>query len=148
MEAYRQRRALTAHQARVRFTLKKSEILRGSKNFERLLQHSKKLEGKFLRCYVTTIPREADNPAPGVMVAFAVKKTLKRAVDRNRVRRLMREAYRLHKAALLSRVQQAELQVQILFMYSSRRDGTRTLPSFVSVQDDVVTMLDKITMMV
>jgi len=128
----------------VRYTLKKSEILRGRSTVERLLQNSKKFEGKILRCYVSTKPREVQHFTTGVAVAFAVKKSLKRAVHRNYVRRRMREAYRLNKHLLLSQLQHPELQVQMLFVYSSPKSKEPHLPSYSGIRDDIVMLLSKI----
>jgi len=129
----------------VQFTLKKSEILRGNSTVEHLLQNCKKFEGKILRCYVTTKPREVRRFTPGVAVAFAVKKSLKRAVDRNYVRRRMREAYRLNKQLLLSQVQDSDPQIQILFVYSSPKSKEPQLPSYAGIRDDIIMLLSKIS---
>ena len=80
-----------------------------------------------------------------VIVGFAVKKSLKRAVDRNRVRRLMREAYRVNKAPLHSYVHEHGRQIQILFLYSIPRSTTITLPSFAEIQEDVQGLLTAIS---
>ena len=129
----------------MRLTLKKSEILRGSKNFEHLLKNCKKFEGSILRCYVTSKPREVGRSDAGVVAAFAVKKSLKRAVDRNRIRRRMREAYRMNKALLLPRIQESGNQIQILFMYSTPKKSGSILPLFEAVRDDMVNLLETIS---
>ena len=129
----------------MRFTLKKNEILRGRKNFEHLLTNCRKYEGKILRCYVNTKPAEVKIPIKTVVVAFAVKKTLKRAVDRNRVRRLMREAYRLNKSILHSQSQNTENSIHILFVYSHSKQKDDRLPSFDSIQEDLRSLLENIS---
>ncbi|MBI3189696.1 MAG: ribonuclease P protein component [Ignavibacteriales bacterium] len=131
----------------MRFTLKKSEILRGKKNFEHLVRNSKKFEGTFLRCYVTLKPREGNQSNKQVVVAFSVnKKLLPKAVDRNRIRRLMRESYRLNKSILLLQNQESTKQIQILFVYTLPRKQETVLPSFVSIQDDIKKLLETISM--
>lgn len=130
----------------MRFTLKKSEILRGKKNFEHLVRNSKKFESKFLRCYVALKPEEENHSNKQVVVAFSVnKKLVAKAVDRNRIRRLMRESYRLNKSILLSRNQESSKQLQILFVYKLPRKPETALPSFASIQDDIKTLLETIS---
>lgn len=130
----------------MRLTLKKSEILRGKKTFEHLVRNSKKFEGKFLRCYVAIQTKEEHHSVKPVTVAFSVnKKLLAKAVDRNRIRRLMRESYRLNKSIVLTGLQETEKQIQILFVYTFPRKQDSPLPSFASIQDDIKLLLETIS---
>lgn len=55
-----------------------------------------------------------------VKVAFAApKRAFKRAVDRNRIKRQMREAYRLQKPAFFSRIG-AEKSYDLLILYTGK----------------------------
>ncbi|MDP4238220.1 MAG: ribonuclease P protein component [Bacteroidota bacterium] len=47
------------------------------------------------------------------------KKRFKRAVKRNRLKRLMREAYRLNKQAIIEKLMDKQLQIQLAFNYVS-----------------------------
>jgi ribonuclease P protein component len=63
---------------------------------------------------------ELPTKAPA-QVAFSVpRKHLRRAVDRNRMKRLMREAYRLSKARLYERLAGRTQQVAWLFIYQGK----------------------------
>jgi ribonuclease P protein component len=70
-------------------------------------------------------------------VGFAVpKKKVPRSVDRNRIKRLMREAYRNHKAPLSARAERqgASLRCVLIFQQGAGI-SYRTIP-FQSVRDD------------
>lgn len=55
-------------------------------------------------------------------VAFAVpKRNLRHAVDRNRMKRLMREAYRLNKAPHMERLAAKGIQVAWLFVFQAQQ---------------------------
>lgn len=55
---------------------------------------------------------------PGIQVVISVpKKKLKHAVDRNRVKRLLRETYRLNKQILLEQVIAQEASVRLAFIW-------------------------------
>ncbi|MBI5217018.1 MAG: ribonuclease P protein component [Ignavibacteriae bacterium] len=120
--------------------------MRGKKNFEHLVRNSKKFEGKFLRCYVAIQSREEHHSVKQFAVAFSVnKKLLAKAVDRNRIRRLMRESYRLNKSLLLNVHHDLSKQIQILFIYTFPRKQDAPLPSFAFIQDDIITLLETIS---
>ncbi|TWR27105.1 ribonuclease P protein component [Mucilaginibacter achroorhodeus] len=81
------------------YTFKKEERLCNKRLIDGLFHN-----GSFFLCYpfkVSWMPADAMQQYP-VQVVFAVgKKRYKHAVDRNTVKRRMREAYRLNKQSLL-----------------------------------------------
>jgi len=63
----------------------------------------------------------SQSDTPGIAVAFAVpKKRFKHAVDRNRIKRLCREAYRLHKHELYALMPAANAQLLLFFMFNGK----------------------------
>ncbi len=63
---------------------------------------------------------ESASQTSGVKAGFSVpKRKFKRAVDRNLLKRKMREAYRLNKSELIELAHKKEIQISIFFIYSS-----------------------------
>ena len=93
----------------------KSEHLYGQKTIGHLFAEGKSFIAYPLRVTCLLAPQEAGQPPVRVMVSVP-KKRFKRAVKRNRLKRLMREAYRLNKhplhACLAARGQQAHIAFQ------------------------------------
>lgn len=69
--------------------LPKSEIIRRREDFRALFQGGSRWEGVYLRIHYL--------PADGRHVGFSVPKRFGNAVQRNRIKRLMREVYRKHR---------------------------------------------------
>lgn len=78
-------------------TFPKSERLCGDQVIDRLYKEGRRFVVWPIR--VTYMPI---TDAPSEVLVWAPKSLFKRAVDRNRLRRQMREAYRLNKQVLLS----------------------------------------------
>jgi ribonuclease P protein component len=98
-------------------TLPKKEHLCGEIRITRLFTEGKAFIVYPLRV-VYRIDENSDSEPVRMMVSVP-KKRFKRAVKRNRIKRLMREAYRLNKAALWDIIQQKKLNLQIAFNYVS-----------------------------
>lgn len=78
-------------------SLPRSKILRGKKNFQRLFEKSTILSSNSLHFRY----RLYQNPDEGCLIGFiAPKKKIKSAVHRNRIKRVMREAYRINQGHL------------------------------------------------
>ncbi len=75
------------------FSLPRAKILRGRKNFQRLFESDVKI---IRNSYVNIRFRLYPEAESECLMGFIVKKKLGNAVKRNRVKRLMKEAYRLN----------------------------------------------------
>ncbi|RUM87636.1 MAG: ribonuclease P protein component [Thermovibrio sp.] len=80
---------------KIRFTFKKHERLKKDSEFKRVFDHGKSLGGSTVAFYFC--PNELEFPRAGFIVS---KKVSKKAVERNRAKRLMREVFRLNKHRL------------------------------------------------
>lgn len=69
----------------------------------------------------------------------ASKRNFKRAVDRNRIKRLSREGYRLQKEPLLRRLEEKGLSMAVFFIYTGR-----DLPDYPTVTEKIGVALHKL----
>lgn len=76
-------------------TLPRNKILRGKKNFERLFKQGNLFKGRIVDLRFLTLSKDASGQN-NCLMGFVVSKRLGNAVQRNRIKRLMREAYRLN----------------------------------------------------
>ena len=95
----------------------KSEHLCGEKRINKLFTQGDAFLAYPLRV-VYIIESKSDSEAASILVSVP-KKRFKRAVKRNRLKRLMREAYRLNKQDLTEKLNEKELQIHIAFNYVS-----------------------------
>ena len=121
----------------VRYTLSKQERLCSLKGIELLFK-----AGQSLAKYpVRLVWQEPDDPKTQefpVQVMFSVsKKKFPRAVDRNRIKRLMREGYRLYKPTLYTLLPQGKFY-QLAIIYT----GTAIL-DFTVIQKSITVALER-----
>ncbi|SFT85572.1 ribonuclease P protein component [Lishizhenia tianjinensis] len=69
-----------------------------------------------IRYQITSLPKEI----PFQIVITAPKRNFKRAVDRNRIKRLMREVFRKNRHQLEERLQKSNQQLALFIMYTGR----------------------------
>jgi len=128
----------------VRFTLKKSEILRGKKNFSIIFTQGRKTEGRYVRgLFVTGVPLSG-SVHPSCVVGFAVAQKVRRAVDRNKLKRLLRESYRRNKSILHPIIGKSPAPLALVFLFTKGATHVSELPTFDDIERDVKKILSEI----
>ncbi len=113
------------------YSLSRREILRRKKDIDDVFEHGKSLREPFLKVMFRTAARDPSEPIAVALFAVS-KRSVKKAAHRNRIKRLLREAYRLNKQPLLEQLHlrlSKETKVNIVFLYQPYRDNDLTLAS-------------------
>lgn len=102
----------------MRFTLPHASKLKSKKSIETLFASGKTMRKAAVRIVYTIYDQPGEN-----QIGFSVsKRFFKKAVDRNRTKRVMREAYRLNQQVL---AKQDHKHIHVMFIYQSNK-----LPDF------------------
>ena len=118
------------------FTLGKNERLKSRKQIEQLFNEGKSLVVNPFRIYYLL------NKFSGAPLQFGIGvsgKNFKKAVDRNRIKRLTREVYRLQKLSLQEKLNGKKLQLNVFFIYTGKE-----LPDFKLIKEKVAVALKKL----
>ncbi|HLF45610.1 MAG TPA: ribonuclease P protein component [Chitinophagaceae bacterium] len=129
------------------FTLGKKERLKSRKQIERLFSKGKKfIVAPFRILYLTDLtPNAPGGPAVKekslLQVGVAVSaKNFKKATDRNRIKRLTREAWRLQKNNLKEKLATGDQQLNVFLIYTARE-----MPVYNLVKEKVAVILQKLS---
>ena len=114
----------------------KKEKLKSRKRIEQVFH-----EGKSLSLFPFKVWWLLQPPAATVLQAGfgASSRNFKRAVDRNRIKRLSREAYRLQKQDLMQRLEEKGLYLAVFFIYTGK-----DLPDYATVTQKIGLILQKL----
>jgi ribonuclease P protein component len=120
---------------RQRYTLAKAEKLKSRKRIEWVFKEGKSLSVfPFKVFYLLLHP-----PAPPQAGFGAGSRHFKKAVDRNRIKRLSREAYRLQKQPLMDALAEKERSMALFFIYTGKE-----LPDQGTVRAKIGVLLQKL----
>ena len=120
-----------------RFT--KHDRLKSSLAIEALYRENQRIVSYPLKCYYSFSERkETESP---VRVAFTVpKKSFKKAVERNKIKRRMREAYRLNFQKILEKyISQNDKQLKLFFIFIGKK-----MVEYKDIETNLIAILQKI----
>jgi ribonuclease P protein component len=122
------------------FTLGKNERLKSRKQIEQLFSEGRKFTVTPFRVfYLFQAPLSSEHLLRKLQFGVGVSvKNFKRAVDRNRIKRLTREAYRLQKNELAEKLKVSGSKLNVFFIYTAKE-----IPDFKLVKDKVALVLKK-----
>jgi ribonuclease P protein component len=115
-----------------RFGFGKQERLKSKKAIESLFTGGKSIPGFPIRLMYLIEPVPGESDALVQVGVTASKRHFKKAVDRNRIKRLLREAYRLQKHDLAETVRAKKLKIQLFLMFMDK-----TIPDYNTVKEAV-----------
>ncbi len=102
------------------FTLGKKERLKSRKLIAQIFSEGENFPVSPFRVYYLFCPLSNTNSAALQFAISVPAKNFKRAVDRNRIKRITREAYRLQKTELHQVMKEKKLQLNIFFVYTAK----------------------------
>ncbi len=123
-------------------TFKREERLKSKKVIESLFEKGKTIDAPPLKIVWLSWPELEDknetlnSPA---QVSFSVpKRAFPKAIDRNRIKRQLREAYRLRKSVLYGFLKNKNLQLALMIIYSGKK-----LPAYSLIEVKMDALFEK-----
>ena len=115
----------------MRFTFKKEEKLKSKKLIEQLFEEGDSFTKFPLRIKFLRVDHTSEN---AILTSFsAPKRKFKKAVDRNRIKRLMREAYRENKYLLTDTIKEKHI---IMFTFIDENEH-----KYVEIEEKMIFLL-------
>ena len=122
-----------------KFTLGKNERLKSRKLIDQLFKEGRSFNLFPYRVYYL-FPSQASTLNDGLQFGVGVStRNFKHAVDRNRIKRLTREAYRLQKIPFQELLQSKQLAVALFLIYTGKE-----LPAYEVVNEKIAVILSRL----
>ncbi len=123
-------------------TFKKKERICSKLTIERLLEKKQKFFVYPFKCYYDFTPRTDADSVHRILITVP-KRNFKHAVDRNRLKRLIREAYRQNHRQIFDNQIPDNLRSDLFFLYV----GKEILP-YNLIEDKIIEILQRLTKVV
>jgi ribonuclease P protein component len=120
-----------------KFTLNKTERLKRRKIIEQVFGEGRAVAAFPIRVQFKMVDELLAVPLQAGFSASS--RNFKRAVDRNRIKRLMREAYRLQKTPLEQALQTKQRRLALFFIYTGKE-----LPEYALIKEKIEVVLAKL----
>ena len=124
-----------------KFTLGKQERLKSRKRIDQLFKDGRSFTVFPYRIYYLFQPAKSPATSNGLL-QFGVgvsARSFKHATDRNRIKRLTREAYRVQKIPFQELVQSKQLPVAVFLIYTGKE-----LPAYAVVSEKIAVILNRL----
>ena len=119
------------------FSYNKFEKLKSRKQIELLFAQGKSISSFPVKVFYLPVEHTPEHP---VQVGVGVSaRNFKKAVDRNTIKRRMREAYRLHKLPLHEHLKTEQKSVAVFILWIDKQ-----LPTTAALQDLMPTVIEKL----
>lgn len=124
------------------FSLTRNERVKKKRDFEKIYSFAKVLfsSDKMIKVHLLSI----DSNVSGVKIAAAVSKKAGSAVWRNRVKRLIKESYRLNKKSLADKVLEKKIQLLLVFAPYKLSEKNNKKIYLRDISPGVVELMNKI----
>lgn len=122
--------------------LSSSERIKSKKDFEEIYTSGKILissDQKIKAIYIIT-----DNPENGIKIAAVVSKKLGKAVWRNRIKRLIKEAYRLNKEEIIYAAFESGKNIKLVFSAYSISEKKNKKTGLAKIIPGVLDVMNRI----
>ena len=124
------------------FSLARNERVKKKSDFEKIYSSAKVLfsSDRLIKVHFLFV----DNGTPGIKIAAAVSKKSGKAVWRNRLKRLIKESYRINKNPLLEKVLNKSTQLLLVFSPNRLSEVSNKKIYLKDVSSGVVELMNKI----
>lgn len=121
------------------FSLSKNERIKEKKIFDQLFKSGKTVLLKNNSLKIIYLVEKSDNPC--VKIAVGISRKAGNSVWRNRLKRLIRNAYRLNKLKLLELSKQKGMRIYILFSSVSLNQSTSPKLKYSEIEAQINSLL-------
>jgi len=124
------------------FSLTRNERVKKKRDFEKVYSSAKVLfsSDRLIKVHFLFV----DSNVAGIKIAAAVSKKAGKAVWRNRVKRLIKETYRLNKKLLLEKVLNQNSQLRLVFSPNRLSEASNKKIYLSDISPGVVELMNKI----
>ena len=124
---------MTAHNT----TYPRTEKLKSRKLIQQLFAEGKSVTASLVKCFYLVNPPELSETLQTGVGASA--RNFKKAVHRNRIKRLLREAYRLNNQPLHQKLEEKKIRLALFILFIGKE-----LPTLPVIETAVQTALEKL----